>query len=65
MCIHWWKLDSMQVGVCQKCSEVRNFYRTLAEEAAGIGYGRSERRYVKHRNKSTGQWKSGNPTQNT
>ncbi len=66
MCVHWWKLDSMQVGVCLKCGDVHNFYRTLAEEATGIGYGRSERKYVKpsRRNKSTGRWTVGNPKRN-
>ncbi len=59
MCIHHWLINSAQMGVCRKCDEVRNFYRTLAEEAMGIGYGRSERKYVKprHRNERTGQWK--------
>ncbi len=67
MCIHYYKVNSAEVGVCQKCGDVHNFYRTLAEEATGIGYGRSERKYVKprHRNKSTGQWTVGNPTKNT
>ncbi len=65
-CIHWWKLDSMQVGVCLKCDAERDFYRTLAEEAAVIGYGRSKRKYVKprHRNDTTGRWKVGNPKRN-
>ena len=31
-CIHHWIIDSLNIGTCRKCGEVRDFNRQLREE---------------------------------
>ena len=38
-CVHHWHIDNLDIGICQKCGEVRNF-RQLPNEVCDVSKAR-------------------------